>query len=837
METPFYRLRAAPRRALAGTCLAAVALCALGLRAEAQSLPPPPLTLLQNSGSLGAGYNFIGPTATALPNPSNGPEILDSQGRVVWFSQIRNDQVASDFRVQTYQGKPVLTWSQSSGYGVANPVETVDYILDNTYQVVATVHGSNFNADMHEFQLTPQNTALILVYNTTAADLTSVGGPANGTVTEGVVQEIDVPTGKVLLEWHSLTDVALSESYLPAPTAAGTPYDYFHVNSASLDTDGNILVSSRHCWTVYKINRTTGAVIWRLGGKSSDFAMGPGTAFAWQHDAEAVDASTIRIFDNESNGTPQLPYSRVIWVTHDDVAKTASIARSIIHPAQISALAEGSAQSLDNGNTFVDWGILGRISEFDPAGAMLYDAVEPAGYGSYRGYRFPWVAAPATGPTATAVLNGDGTLSVHAVWNGATEVASWQVLGGSSSANLGVVASGPWNGADTVITLPAAVGAVEVAALDASGLVLATSAPSSGPFPPAFPTEPASPVVHPGGTVVFTGAAAAPSVSYQWMLNGTPLADGSGVSGATTGRLEVSGATNPGTYTLVATGLAGAVTSAPATLSIATTANPGRLINASCRANVGIGDNALIIGLAVGGAGTEGTERMLVRATGPELTLVGVPGVLGDPKLQLYGSGGLIASDASAGPQSTGSQVLYSSLRDFFAAGPYTAVVTGASGDSGLALAEIFDVKANGSRTPTSPRLVNISGRALVGAGSNALIAGFVIGGTTSETVLVRASGPALGKLGVAGVLPDPQVQLFQSNPDGSSTPLGTNSGWNADPQISSAAASVGAFTWGPDATPDAALLVTLPPGSYTAVVSGVGGDGGLSLVEVYEIP
>ena len=104
------------------------------------------------------------------------------------------------------------------------------------------------------------------------------------------------------------------------PVPASGPFDYFHINSAKLDTDGNILVSSRHTWTVYKINRTSGAIMWRLGGKKSDYALGTGLPFAWQHDVEAVDATTLRIFDNESDGVPVLPYSRVIWVNHDDTA-------------------------------------------------------------------------------------------------------------------------------------------------------------------------------------------------------------------------------------------------------------------------------------------------------------------------------------------------------------------------------------------------------------------------------------------------------------------------------------------------------------------------------------
>ena len=133
----------------------------------------------------------------------------------------------------------------------------------------------------------------------------------------------------------------------------------------------------------------------------------------------------------------------------------------------------------------------------------------------------------------------------------------------------------------------------------------------------------------------------------------------------------------------------------------------------------------------------------------------------------------------------------------------------------------------------TSPRLINISARVQVGTGSNILIAGFVVGGSTSRTVLIRASGPALSAFGVTGVLAKPAVSLYNS----SGTMILSNNGWDANPQIAATAASVGAFSWGSSATPDSALLVTLPPGAYTAQVNGNGGGIGIALAEVYDVP
>src|SRR6266542_1348901 len=121
-------------------------------------------------------------------------------------------------------------------------------------------------------------------YHAVPYDLSSVGGPVDGKVFDGIVQEIDVATGRVLFEWHSLDHVPLTDSYQPLPSSPGAPWDYFHINSINLDSDQNLLISARHTWAIYKIDRRTGDVIWRLGGKESDFALGPGAAFAWQHD-------------------------------------------------------------------------------------------------------------------------------------------------------------------------------------------------------------------------------------------------------------------------------------------------------------------------------------------------------------------------------------------------------------------------------------------------------------------------------------------------------------------------------------------------------------------------
>ncbi len=332
------------------------------------------------------------------------------------------------------------------------------------------------------------------------------------------------------------------------------------------------------------------------------------------------------------------------------------------------------------------------------------------------------------------------------------------------------------------------------------------------------------------------------TMSYQWFL------DGVAISGATNSSLVITDASSSdnGSYTCIATDSTGSVASAPASLNVVASSDTGRLIDVSCRALVGTGANQLVLGLVVGGQGTVGSELELVRASGPALAPFDVPGLLPDPQIVLNGSAGVVASNAGWGgsaPISAAAAELGafpwsdpsskdSALLLPLSPGAYTAVVSGASGDTGVALAEIYDATPPEARSPTAPRLINISSRAAVGTGGNVLIAGFVIGGSTSRTVLVRASGPALTQFGVPGVLPDPQLVL-----NGAGGALSTNNGWAGDKSVAAIASQVGAFTWVDPTSGDSAILVTLPPGAYTAVASGASGDTGIALIEVYDVP
>jgi hypothetical protein len=446
-----------------------------GIAGESQTfhsradLNPPAITVSASSAAT-PGDVFIAP----LDGPGqDGPMIFDSTGTVVWFKPLPRGTVGMDFREQQYRGSPVLTWWQ----GYVSPVGIgfgEDEIYDSTYNHIATVRGGNgYQADLHEFTLTSQGSALITAYAPVRCDLSSQHGPKQGTVLDSVVQEVDVSTGLVMYEWHSLGSVMPAESYT-TPPKAGVPWDYFHINSID-DDGGQMLLSARNTWAVYALDMHSGTIAWRLGGKRSDFQMGPGTRTAWQHDARMLPDGSISIFDDEASPA-NASQSRGVVLNVNVAARTVSLAHQYQHPGPLLSGSQGNMQVLGNGHAFVGWGALPNLSEFDASGHVVFDATLPAPDESYRAYRSSWTAHPATRPAVATVAGQQGAQSVYASWNGATEVASWRVLGGTTKSALNPVSIAPRSGFETQIDLGVGQAYLAVQALDAAGNVLATSA-------------------------------------------------------------------------------------------------------------------------------------------------------------------------------------------------------------------------------------------------------------------------------------------------------------------------------------------------------------------------
>jgi hypothetical protein len=438
-------------------------------------LSPPGVGVITPAHDTAPGYIFLAPKKGLDQEGAaqNGPMIVDDRGQVVWFRPMQGDGVrAMDFKVQFYRDEPVITYYEGVGttYGRGEYV-----ILDNSYHEVSRVRaGNGYVGDHHEFLITSEGTALITIYSPVRWDLSSVGGPENGAVLDGIAQEVDIATGEVLFEWHSLDHIGIDESYRELPENPGMPFDYFHINSIDVDSDNTLLISSRTTFAVYKIARDTGRVVWQLGGKRSSFEMGPGTWMRYQHDARRQSDGTITVFDNGGVQKDDKSYGLVLDPDENEMIVT--LLREYGHPEGRVGAVMGNLQILPNGGAFIGWGSDPLFSEFSSAGKLLFSASFPPKVNSYRAFRFPWSGQPDDDPAVAAEPGpGDDEVTVYASWNGATEVAAWQVLAGPGPDRLKPAGSASRDGFETAITVRAAGPYVAVQAKDNSGRVLGAS--------------------------------------------------------------------------------------------------------------------------------------------------------------------------------------------------------------------------------------------------------------------------------------------------------------------------------------------------------------------------
>jgi Arylsulfotransferase (ASST) len=435
-------------------------------------LHPPTVAVTTNTGAQAPGDMLLAPYA----GPGQyGPMILDGGGGLLWFKAIPSGSRAADLRVQEYEGRPVLSWWQDPLVAAGRRDAGV-VIADSSYRNVAIVRaGNGYQPDLHAFDITPQGTALFTVYAAIRCNLSAHGGPSDGAVADTLVQELDLKTGLVRFEWHSLDHVTLSDSHMPI-RRAGTqrlPWDWFHINSIS-EQGGSLLVDSRNTWAAYDVDARSGQVAWTLGGKHSSFAMGPGASPAWQHDAREQPDGTISFFDN--GATPAVhPQSRVIVLSLDRSHMTANLVSSFDHSTPLVAPSQGDFQPLGGGHWFVGWGQEPYFSELAPEGRLLFDAHLPATYQSYTVLKFPWFGTPTQPPRLAVRSHRHGGLVAYASWNGATAVAQWRLLGGASPHALAPLTVAARAGFETPIATTAAPRYVAVQALGGQGQVLATS--------------------------------------------------------------------------------------------------------------------------------------------------------------------------------------------------------------------------------------------------------------------------------------------------------------------------------------------------------------------------
>jgi hypothetical protein len=447
-------------------------------------LKPPVIEITTPATGTAEGLVFLG---SKVDDGQYGVMILDNEGDIVWYHPAEvTDWEYHDVRAQEYQGEPVITWSVATtggGYGQGHFV-----IADTAYETVAEIQAANgftSGGDIHEFLLTPEGTALIMLYQAVDWDMTPAGGSMYGSVIDAIIQEIEVETGRVHFEWHALDHIDLQETYIAIPGSdPNRPSDYVHANAITIAPDGDLILSMRHTAAIYKVNRQSGEIVWRLQGKRSDFELTDEARFNWQHDARLNEQGQLTLFDNHEVNPQEgeVVWSRGIVLDLDMETMTATLAQEYVHPEQVLGASQGNMQPLPNGNVFIGWGSAPDFSEFTPDGELIFNGRFPEGANSYRAYRFPWTGQPTDPPDAVAEAGAAGTVTVYASWNGATGVASWRVLAGPDPSDLAEIGGAPRSGFETAIEVVTSEPWLAVEALDAGGAILGAS-PALQPGP------------------------------------------------------------------------------------------------------------------------------------------------------------------------------------------------------------------------------------------------------------------------------------------------------------------------------------------------------------------
>jgi hypothetical protein len=453
---------------------------------SAPTLHPPKLqtTMATQTSKLAPGYilttNFYDLNYPPMVG-QGGPLILDNKLQPVWFRPVPTSVVAGNLSLETYNGKPALGWWQGYVTNTGATESGEDVVVNQHYQTVARLHATGgWVLTIHEFAIRGDD-AWVTVNKNLPMDLSKYGGAYNGALIDSAVQEYNLKTGKLLFSWDALKHIPLADSQATLPTN-GFPWDAYHVNSIDVLHDGTFVVSMRNLWAAYKVDIKTGRIIWALGGPHSSFKLGPGAGFQWQHDVEAYPGSDLlTMFDDHccqitGGGTyvNATGPSRGLVLKLNTATHTATLAGQYGHGSTFDAEYMGDLQPLPGGNEFVGWGSGGYLTEFNVSGQELLDATLPFPDLTYRTEVDPWVGLPTTPPAGAARRLG-GRTTVYASWNGATQVASWRVLGSSGGGSLSTVASSPRTGFETALAVSGAATSFEVEALNSSGKVIGTS--------------------------------------------------------------------------------------------------------------------------------------------------------------------------------------------------------------------------------------------------------------------------------------------------------------------------------------------------------------------------
>lgn len=374
----------------------------------------------------------------------SGPKLFSTKDLSLVYSLPAGDGSANAM-IQKYRGEDYLTyWAGSRPNGVSGSGIGACYFLNNTYQLAYTITpiglANSITTDNHECQMTTNDTVIITIYKTIPNyDLTSIGGPSNGTLLDSGFQEIDVATNTSLITWWASEHFDIIDTYATYAQYEKNPnqrgFDFFHLNSVQKIGDDFIL-SGRLCSLITYVNHTDGEVIWTLGGRNNQFqdlSQGNALSFAFQHHVRIHDTKLTELTMFDNHGTTNVvectkDCSRGLFMKLDTSAKTVRVLSEVYHPQSLNTAAEGSFQLQSNKNSFVGWGFNPSFVEATSGGEIVWDAQygpwsENSTDGSYRTLKANWVAYPPWKPDI-AVQEG----KVYVSWNGATEVKFWDLV-------------------------------------------------------------------------------------------------------------------------------------------------------------------------------------------------------------------------------------------------------------------------------------------------------------------------------------------------------------------------------------------------------------------------
>jgi hypothetical protein len=397
----------------------------------------PVITMTRQLGSSADGYTFLATFNSPFPYLL----ILDRSGDLVFYRQMREGRQYVQFMPQpdgrlTYFDGIGTNWG---GFGSF-------YVMDSSYNAVDKWDaGNGYETDNHDLRLLPNGGALLMSYVLQPVDMTAYGGKRNAEMLDTIVQELDA-NRNVVFQWRASDTIPLTDSY---EDLTGDLVDYVHGNSIALHPDGDLLVSLRNTSEVVKINRETGEIVWRLGGKHSDFEFIDDGGFSYQHDARWLPDDHLLLFDNGNKHENK--FSRAVEYAIDEVDKTVTKVWEYRHQPDIFGQFMGNAQRLPNGNTLIGWGGPQTVaSEVTPDGKRILDLEigAPGGF-VYQWLKYPWQGKPSQ-PPVLAINTASSTPSLNYSWNGATDVAAYRIEAGKSATSFTPVLTETRQGFETV---------------------------------------------------------------------------------------------------------------------------------------------------------------------------------------------------------------------------------------------------------------------------------------------------------------------------------------------------------------------------------------------------